>query len=175
MKVVIFCMLMSCTPSGFSQRTLSPGPHVVYGNVFDARRMAKPPVFPYGADSLVRFYFSHFPGLDSVLTKAIANGDTAKYIRIYFSFVIDRRGSPFEPHFLRIASTQYSRSATAHTINYFEDDRLYYEDAIKKMIHKMTFWAPGLANVRNTGSMVAADARVEDYIQFWVGINPPQN
>jgi hypothetical protein len=35
------------------------------------------------------------------------------------------------------------------------------------MIGKMPFWKPGLQNG------VPVDSRVEDFLQFWVGINPP--
>lgn len=173
MKKLTLVLFICVSSKIFSQRTLQPTTHVIYGEVFNAKKMQRPPIFPFGADSCLHFYFSHFEGLDSVLTKAIANGDTAKYIRVYFSFIVERNGMPVEPHFIRVASTQYAKSENARTIPYFMADKDYYEEVIKKMIQKMTFWKPGLANVRYSNVMVAADARVEDYIQFWVGINPP--
>ncbi len=175
MKRIVLFLSLFISAQVFSQRTLPQGTHVFYGEVFDAKKMQHPPIYPFGQDSLLHYYYAHFAGFDSVLTKAIANGDTAKYIRVYFSFVIDRDGTPGDPHFRRVASTEYAKSATARTIKYFDDDKAYFDEVIKKMVHKMGFWKPGLANLANSGSMVAADARVEDYIQFWVGINPPAN
>jgi hypothetical protein len=116
----------------------------------------------------VRFYFSHFEGFDSVLTKAIDRGDTAKYIRVYFSFVIDKNGTPYDGHFERIASTEYAKADNPRTIKYFSEDKKYYEKLIKEMVSKMTFWKPALQNA------VPVDCKIIDYIQFWVGINPPK-
>jgi hypothetical protein len=142
---------------------------VRYNHVFEARNLTNPPVYPYGRDSCVQFYFAHFGGFDSVLTKVISMGDTAKYIRLYFSFVVTSDGSPYDPHFLLIGSTQYHKSAGVHLLKYFDPDKKYYEAVIKKMIAKMGFWKPGLYNG------IPVDSRVEDYLQFWVGINPPGN
>ena len=104
-----------------------------------------------------------------MLTKVIAMGDTAKYIRVCFSFVIAADGSPYDPYFLVIGSTQYGKSAGMRLLKYFDADKKYYEGLIKQMIAKMTFWKPGLYNG------IPVDSRVEDYLQFWVGINPPIN
>ena len=176
MKTFLLIFVLVISGSVFSQRgSRTPDTHIIYNGVNDARRMAKPPVYPFGQDSLVRFYFAHFSGFDTLLTKAIANGDTAKYLRVYFTFVIDRDGAPIEPHFTKVASTRYAKSEGSLAIKYFDEDKDYFEEAVKKMIFKMTFWKPGYANVRNTNVLVATDSRVEDYIQFWVGIDPPQN
>ena len=140
-----------------------------YNHVFVARNLKNPPVYPYGTDSCVRFYFAHFGGFDSVLTRVIEKGDTAKYIRVYFSFVIADDGSPYDPHFSGIGSTQYNKSTSIRLLKYFDADKKYYEALIKKMIAKMTFWKPGLYNG------IPVDSRVDDYLQFWVGINPPTN
>jgi hypothetical protein len=66
-----------------------------------------------------------------------------------------------------MASTQYARGESARTIRYFSEDRKYYDKRIADMIGKMPFWKPGLQNG------VPVDSRVEDFLQFWVGINPP--
>ena len=175
MKAFSLIFVLFISGSVFSQRSSrTTDTHIIYGTAMDARRMAKPPVYPFGQDSLVRFYFAHFTGFDTLLTKAIAHGDTAKYLRVYFTFLIDREGSPTDPHFTKVASTQYAKSESARTLKYFDEDKPYFEEVIKKMIFKMTFWKPGYANLRNANGMVAYDAWVEDYIQFWVGIDPPQ-
>lgn len=132
------------------------------------------PFFPMGKDSLQRFYFSHFAGFDSLLTSAISHGDTARYLRVYFTFVIDENGSAYEPRFERIASTQYGKSEGAKTIDHFKEDKEYYQGIIKEMILHMPFWKPGLVPLRNSNSMVTGPVRITDFIQFWVGINPPQ-
>jgi hypothetical protein len=142
---------------------------VKYNHVFVARNLKNPPVYPYGVDSCIRFYFANFAGFDSLLTKVIAMGDTAKYIRVCFSFVIADDGSPYDPQFLAIGSTQYSKSAGMRLLKYFDADKKYYEGLIKQMIAKMTFWKPGLYNG------IPVNSRVDDYLQFWVGINPPAN
>ena len=176
MKTFLFILVLVISGSVFSQRGgRTPDTHIIYAGAMDAKRMSKPPVYPFGQDSLVRFYFAHFTGFDTLLTKAIANGDTAKYLRVYFSFVINRDGAPIEPHFRKVASTRYAKSEGSSSIKYFDEDRVYFEEAIKKMIYKMTFWKPGYANIRSSNGMVAYDAKVEDYIQFWVGIDPPQS
>ncbi|MGL1180882.1 hypothetical protein ACSTLD_24525, partial [Vibrio parahaemolyticus] len=66
-----------------------------------------PPIFPYGVDSIRRYYYNHFDGFDSLLSKAIQYGDTARYIRVYFEFVINNYGNASEAKFLRVAATQH--------------------------------------------------------------------
>jgi hypothetical protein len=134
--------------------------------VYDAKYLQVPPVFPFGIDSCQRFYFTHFKGFDNVLDKVIANGDTAKYIRVYFSFIIDKHGTAYNAHFDKIASTRYAKSVTVRPIRYFNSQ--YYEKVIKYMIAKIPFWKPALLNG------IPVDCRVEDYIQFWVGANIPE-
>ena len=169
MKPVLCCLLLFAVKVS-AQRDFSQDiPAATFRGIFNASTMQKPPVFPFGIDSCKRFYFTHFEGFDSVLTKTVERGDTAKYIRVCFSFVIDKNGVPYDAHFERISSTQYARSDGSKTIKYFFDDKKYYEDIIKKMCAKMPFWKPGLYNT------VPVDARVEDYIQFWVGLVPPSS
>jgi hypothetical protein len=134
-----------------------------YDHVYALRYVQQAPVYPMGIDSAKRYYFNHFPGMDSLLPKAITNGDTLKYIRVYFSFVIDKYGLITEPHFIRIASTRYAQSLNARTANYFFEDEFYYEKAIKQMLRKMGFWKPALQNG------IPVSCRIEDYFQFWVG------
>jgi hypothetical protein len=137
------------------------------GKYFIAKYMQKPPVFPYGADSIRRYCYFHFDAFETVLNKAIEKGDTAKYIRIYFQYVVDKNGTAFEGKFLKVASTAYPRGDNAKTIKYFNEDKEALNKSIKELISKMPFWKPGLNN------NVPVDVLMEDYIQFWVGINPP--
>ncbi|MBS1642376.1 MAG: hypothetical protein JST94_09275 [Bacteroidetes bacterium] len=139
----------------------------VYGSYFEAKYMPKPPIYPYGQDSLHRYFYSHFEGFEQVLTKAIDKGDTAKYIRVYFQYVIDKNGTPFDGKFLRVAGTSYAKGDNAKTIKYFNEDKETLNKQVKSLVSKMGFWKPGLHN------NVPVDAIVEDYFQFWVGINPP--
>ena len=137
-----------------------------YGHVYESRYVQQPPLYPMGIDSARRYYFQHFSGMDSLLPKAIANGDTSKYLRVYFSFVVDKYGLITEPHFIRIASTRYAQSLNAKTVIYFLEDELYYEKAIKQILRKMGSWKPAMKDG------VSVSCRVEDYFQFWLGITP---
>lgn len=138
-----------------------------YSRLFEARYVQKPPQYPFGTDSCRRFYYAVFGGFDSVLSKVIEQGDTAKYIRVYFSFIVDKNGSPYEGHFERIAGTPYARGESARTLTYFSGDKKYYDQLIAAMVAKMPFWKPALQNG------IPVDCRVDDFLQFWVGINPP--
>ncbi len=135
--------------------------------LFDARYVQTPPLYPFGVGSCKRFYMAHFTGWDSVLTHTIAQGDTAKYIRIYFSFSVDRYGATYNAHFEKIAATVLPTSKYARTIPYFFSNKKYYDALIKKMIAHMPFWKPALQNG------IPVDCRVDDYFQFWVGIRSP--
>jgi hypothetical protein len=143
--------------------------------VMDARNLQKPPVFPMGRDSLQRFYFSHFAGFDSLLTSAINHGDTGRYIRVYFTYVVDENGATYDPQFTLIGSTRYGKSAGVKPIEHFKADQAYYQSVIKDMIRHMPFWKPALVPIRNADVMIPGAARVTDFIQFWVGINPPDD
>lgn len=151
-------LILSTSSTVFGQRN---------DHVFESRYVQRIPFYPMGDDSAGRYYFHHFPGMDSLLPKAIANGDTLKYFRVYFSFVIDKYGLITEPHFIRIASTRYAQSRNAKTVNYFLQDEWYYEKAIKQMLRKMGFWKPALQNG------IPVSCRVEEYFQFWLGITQP--
>ncbi len=170
MKRIIICLLVLFSlKAGAQTRAFeTEDTKAIYSQIFDAKTMAKPPVYPYGPDSCKRYYFSHFTGFDSVLTKAVENGDTAKFIRVYFSFTVDTKGTPYDGRFDRIAGTTSYKSKDAKTIKYFNDNKKYYEMLIKQMIAKMAAWKPGLYND------VQVECKIEDFIQFWVGINPPQ-
>jgi len=130
--------------------------------------MEKPPVFSYGKDSLMSFYFNHSKEFDTLINKAIEKGDTAKYIRVYFSFNLDENGFAYEPKFERVAATASPYTNSAKTIKYFNDISLI-NDAIKQMLNQMPQWRPGLENG------VPVRSSNYDYFQFWVGINPPKN
>jgi hypothetical protein len=136
--------------------------------VYDARYLQIPPAYPPGTDSCQRFYFTHFKGIDSVLYKTGLNGDTVKYIRVCFSFVVDKYGSVYDAHFERMASTQFPKSFTARTLKYFTAVE-YYEYLIRNMMNKMPLWKPALVNGRTV------DCRIYEYLQFWVGTRPPGN
>ncbi len=138
-----------------------------YTKLFDARYVQTPPQYPFGIDSCKRFYMANFTGWDSVLTRVIERGDTAKYIRVYFSFCVDRYGAIYDAHFEKIAATVLPTSKYARTIQYFFRNKKYYETLIKKMFASMPFWKPALQNG------VTVDCRVDDYFQFWVGIRSP--
>ncbi len=145
--------------------------HVVFAQghkVYEAHYLQIPPVFPFGTDSCQRFYFRHFKGIDSVLYKTGINGDTAKYIRVYFSFVIDKYGSVSDAYFEKMGSTQYPKNITVKTLKYFTATG-YYDQLIKKMMTHMPLWKPALLNGR------PVDSRMNDYLQFWVGTAPPLN
>ena len=137
-----------------------------YDRVYESRYIQQAPVYPKGIDSARRYYFHHFTGMDSLLSKAIVYGDTLKYLRVYFSFVIDKYGLITEPHFIRIASTRYAQSLHAKTVLYFLNDEPYYEKAVKQMLQKMGSWKAALQDG------VPVSCRVEDYFQFWLGITP---
>ncbi|MES2329430.1 MAG: hypothetical protein V4539_07505 [Bacteroidota bacterium] len=136
--------------------------------VYNAKYLSAKPIYPLGIDSCRRFYFTHFNGLDSVLYKVVAHGDTAKYIRIYFSFVIDKYGFVNDAHFEKVASTQYAKSVNARVLKYFSTNE-YYDGLIKEMLSRMPSWKPALLNG------VPVDCIMNDYFQFWVGITAPGN
>jgi hypothetical protein len=161
MKFLLTLILICSCFTGISQSQY-------YNRAFEAKYMQKPPVFIAGRDSLRRFYFTHFPAFDTVINKAVEKGDTAKYIRIYFSFYIDEQGFPYEPAFDRVASTRSSGTENAKTIKYFFDMKPVLDKAINQMINKMPQWRPGIQDG------VVVKTQFEDYLQFWVGLTPPQ-
>ena len=164
-------VLLACSLSVHSQTKSRINKTFSNTYIPDARNMPSPPVFPFGRDSLQRFYFSHFTGFDSLLRKAITNGDTAKYLRVYFSYIIDVRGRAYNVQFDRVGAAWYVKAEGARTLYYFNDDKKYFESKIKEMMHQMPSWKPGLLRLGNT--QVITDARVHDYVQCWVGIKPP--
>jgi hypothetical protein len=157
--IAIFCSLNCLSQDGRFQQM---------NREYEAKYMQKPPVFPMGKDSLRRFYFNHFPAFDSVLAKAVAKGDTAKYIRIYFSFYLDENGYPYESRFEKVASTRSPVTESAKTIRYFFDMRPLLDNAIRQMLNKMPQWRPGMQD----GLLVKTINY--DYLQFWVGLSEPQ-
>ncbi len=154
------CILISI--NAFTQR---PNPY--FNQIFDAKYMDRPPVFVAGKDSLQRVYYRNFPAFDSLITKCIEHGDTNKYIRIHFSYVIDKSGAPYESDFEKITSTPSKAVTKSKFVKYFADDKKFYKEAVKQMIYKMPLWKPGSQNG------VAVNARVEDYLQIWVGAEEP--
>lgn len=167
MKKLMVCLLYPLSIGLFAQKIYQPNPDFNH-SVFDAKYLEKPPVFIYGTDSCKHFYFTHFEGFDSVLAKVVANGDTAKYIRICFSFLIDKSGLPYNARFLKITATRYPTNLYARKLQYFNTDQTYYQHLIQQMIFKMSWWRPGLLHG------LPIECKVEDYFQFWVGINLPE-
>ncbi len=140
-----------------------------YNKIFDEDFVERKPVFPFTKDSLQNFYLSHFTGYDSLITKVIDNGDTAKYIRVHFQFILDENGVAYEPKFKFIGSTRYAGGSGDKKLKYFDALKTYFQQAIKEMMMKMPAWRPALQNNRRV------NCRKDDYFQFWVGILPPSN
>lgn len=161
MKPLISVVLLFASLVSYSQSSY-------YNRIFEAKYMNKPPVFAYGKDSLKRFYFNHFSAFDTIINKAVQNGDTAKYLRIYFSFYIDERGFVYEPKFERVASTRSAVTESAKTIRHFSDMKNELQEAVKNMLLKMSAWRPGVENGQPVKTLNY------DYMQFWVGLTPPQ-
>lgn len=126
-----------------------------------------PAVYLMGKDSCQRFYFTHFTGFDSLLQMLVRHGDTAKFIRLHFSFVIDKHGVLSDAHFKKIAATAYGKSRSDRELIYFRNNRNYWKRLVKRMLATIGFWKPGLLNGK------PVDAVVDDYMQFWIGLNLP--
>ena len=138
-------------------------------HILPVSHVQKAPLFLWGIDSSRRYYFTHFTGFDSLLAMAGRYGDTAKYLRIYFSFVIDQYGLLSDAQFVRVASTRYAKSAGAKTVHWPKNELPYFEEAIWLMLRGMGFWRPALQNG------IPVSCRREDYFQFWVGRKPAGN
>jgi hypothetical protein len=95
-------------------------------------------------------------------------GDTAKYLRVYFSFKIDELGNVYEPKFERVASTRSRVTGFAKTIKYFNDLKPILDQAIRAMIQQMPVWKPGLQDG------IPVKTANSDYLQFWIGLSAPQ-
>lgn len=163
MKTIPALILTVISLPSFAQR--SPDKYSgSAGRIYETRYVQQPPVYPMGIDSCRRYYFSHFGGMDSIVLKVVAHGDTAKYLRVYFSFVVDKYGFLSAPHFTRTASTRYAKSVTAKTITYIGNE-VYYDKLIKEMLRKMAPWKPALKDG------VPVSCRVEDYFQFRLAQN----
>jgi hypothetical protein len=153
-------MLLLAAASAYAQSSY-------YNRVFESKYLGKPPVFPNGVDSLRRFYFTHFPAFDTVISKAVENGDTAKFIRIYFSFNLDESGFIYDPKFERVASTRSAVTESAKTIRYFNDMKEILEKAVKQMLQQLPQWRPGVQDGQPVKTLNY------DYLQFWVGLTAP--
>ena len=161
MKTILLLALLSGVISGYAQSSY-------YNRVFEARYMERPPVFAMGKDSLKRYYFNHFSVFDTVISKAVANGDTAKYLRIYFSFNVDESGFVYDPKFERVASTRSAVTESAKTIRYFNEIKDVLQQAVSSMLLKISGWRPGVENGQPVKTLNY------DYVQFWVGLSAPQ-
>ena len=163
-KLFLAICFFSCLNS-FSQTEETVGKQF-YNRLFTYNYVERKPIFPSTADSLRNFYLSHFTGFDSLVTKCIERGDTAKYIRVHFEFVLDENGVGYNPNFLYIGSTRYRSANDDKKIKYFDDLKTYFNTATKEMIKAMPMWRPALQN------NVRVNCVVKDYFQFWLGINP---
>ena len=134
--------------------------------IYDYDFVDKKPIFIAGKDSLNNLYLSYFSGLDSLAVRCIDNGDTAKYIRVHFEFVIDENGTPYDGKFSYIGTTRYGSSSGDKKVKYFDDLKEYFNGAIKKMIQYIPTWKPALQN------NIRVSCFVKDSFQFWLGINP---
>lgn len=169
-KIVFTCFIIVLTVTAIAQTNDEANfGDRLYNKIFDEDFVERKPVFPYTRDSLQNFYLSHFNGFDSLITKAIDNGDTAKYIRVHFEFVLDENGIAYEPKFKYIGSTKYAGGSGDKKLKYFDALRPYFQQAIKEMLMKMPAWRPALQNNKRV------NCRKDDYFQLWVGILPPAN
>ena len=96
-KIFLAVCFFSCL-SSFSQTEETVGTQF-YKRLFEYDFVERKPIFPFTADSLRNFYLSHFTGFDSLITKCIERGDTAKYIRVHFEFVLDEISAVLKPIF----------------------------------------------------------------------------
>ncbi len=165
MKFSFIFLLLITSIALHAQRDANPGAKQYYNRVFDDYYVEKKPVFVAGADSLRIFYLSNFSAFDSLVARAINNGDTAKYLRVHIEFIVDKNGIPYNASFNYIGSTKYKDAKNDRKVKYFNDLKPYFNDAIKSLIKKMPNWRPALQN------NVRVDCTVHDYFQFWLGIN----
>lgn len=137
-----------------------------YKKIFEYNYVERKPVFPATKDSLRNYYLSHFIGFDSLVAKCVANGDTAKYIRVHFEFVVDEEGTAYNGKFTYIGSTKYGSGSGDKKLKYFDDTKPYFNSAIKKMISYMPIWKPALQN------NIRVQCRINDYFQLWLATTP---
>ncbi len=168
MKKILFAFCLITSLQTFAQTEETAGKQY-YNRLFEYDFVERKPIFPYTADSLRSFYLSHFTAFDSLLSRCVERGDTGKYIRVHFEFIIDQNGVAYDPKFIYIGSTRYKSGSGDKKIKYFDDLKSYFNDAIKPMIKKMPTWRPALQN------NVRVDCRKEDYFQFWLGLTPEPN
>ncbi len=134
--------------------------------IYNYDYVERKPIFIAGKDSLNNIYLSYFTGFDSLAMRCIEKGDTAKYIRVHFEFVVDENGTPYDGKFSYVGTTRYGSSNGDRKVKYFDDIKGYFNDAIKKMIKYIPSWKPAMQN------SVRVSCLVKDYFQFWLGINP---
>lgn len=142
-------------------------PFVKNDKIYAYRYVQHPPIFPFGIDSCKRFYFTHFNGYDSLIAQMVSRGDTSKYIRIYFSFVVDQFGMLSNVRFTRIATTRYAKSMGAKTVRVGNAETQLFDQQINQMLFTMSAWHPALQDG------LPVNCWVEDFLQVWVGANPP--
>ena len=104
MKSLITTIVILSSLKLFAQRDIGANNSAVYKRIYEYAYVEKKPFFAASKDSLRSYYLSHFIGFDSLLQRAISNGDTAKYIRVHFEFVVDEYGVPYDASFTYIGS-----------------------------------------------------------------------
>lgn len=137
-----------------------------YNKIYEYNYVENKPIYQGIRDSLNDRYISQFFGFDSLATRCINNGDTAKYIRVHFEFIVDQYGIPYDGTFDYVGSTRYSSSNGDKKLKYFDDLKDYFNRVIKKMIKYAPIFKPAIQN------NVPVSCYVKDYFQFWLGINP---
>ncbi|HNJ58918.1 MAG TPA: hypothetical protein PLH33_07770, partial [Chitinophagaceae bacterium] len=79
-KILILLFVMAFNYNSFSQGIATESAKQFYNKIFEYDYVEKKPIFVAGRDSLRNFYLSHFNAFDSIVTRAIIKGDTAKYL-----------------------------------------------------------------------------------------------
>jgi hypothetical protein len=138
-----------------------------YAGVFEENFIERKAIFLPGSDSLYQFFLNAFKGFDTILANCIEQGDTNRFIRIYFSYIIDENGFVYQPIFERIAATPSASTQKAKTLGYFNYYKQYLQKMVKQMMYKMPRWKPGLQHGR------PVKCRFATYLQIWVGKGLP--
>lgn len=179
MKTICLLLFICFTVSGFTQEIQSDDRNrpanrtrgnnaagQAYNRLYEYNFVERKPIFRYSKDTLQNFYVANFIGIDSLASYCIEKGDTAKYIRVNFEFIIDENGTPYDGNFLSIGTTKYAGSSGFSKIKYVDNLKEYFDKAIKQMVRKIPNWYPAMQN------NVRVNCIVKDYFQFWLGINP---
>jgi hypothetical protein len=173
MKNIVLLLMLFATIANAQQRRYYDNngrgfntENQVNNRIYNANYVEKKPFFKGGQDSLNNLYLQYFQGFDSLVARCVDKGDTAKYIRVHFQFVVDNMGTLYDAKFTYVGSTRYRASSGDKKIKYFDDLKPYFENNVKNMISHIPAWVPAL----HAGMRVACT--VEDYFQLWLGTQP---